>query len=100
MDGGSPIEEYKIESRTPDTQEWCAIGLAEMCQFSVRSLREDTEYIFRVSAKNKVAWGPPSEMKRPTKTLKLSEKPIFMKPLEKELKIDEGHKVTLEIKVS
>ncbi len=53
-DGGSPIEEYRIECRSVDVQSWTEMGLSETTELLIRDLTENTEYFFRVSARNKV----------------------------------------------
>ncbi len=98
-DGGNPVEEYRIESRTPDSRDWIEIGLSESTEFDVRNLKQGKEYLFRVSARNKVDYGLPSDMKHPIKTLTVSEKPVLKKTFSSETRIDEGQILTLEVQM-
>lgn len=98
-EGSGLIEGYKVEYRTPDTKEWISAGYTEVSFLDVKNLKESTEYMFRVTAKSKVDWGTPREMKAPVKTLALGQKPKLSKELPEETRLDEGNDLVLEIKV-
>lgn len=97
-DGGSAIEAYRIEQRSPDSQTWSEIGQCASTKYDVRDLKPDTEYLFQVSARNQTVddWGESSEMSAPVRTLKVGRKPVFRRPLIPDMRMNEGKALTLE----
>ena len=60
-DGGSPITGYFIERTQVGSTRWlrCNKEPAPETSYKVTDLIEDTEYVFRIAAVNKVGEGPP-----------------------------------------
>lgn len=98
--GGSPIQSYKVGSRKPDSKEWQEIGFSETTQFEVCGLKEDTEYFFRVAARNTADWGPYTEAKVPIRTLGSAEKPNLLENLDENIEVNEGEILGLKVKVA
>lgn len=70
QDGGSPINNYRIEMRSAGTYRWDLCNPVQKCagtEFLVTGLMEDTDYEFRVSAENKAGVGSPSIASRTAK---------------------------------
>ncbi|VDK50737.1 unnamed protein product [Anisakis simplex] len=78
-DGGATTEEYKVEQRRPDEREWSELGHSPTTEYNVKNLQPNTEYLFRVSAKNKAGYGDYATMSSPAKTLSAGSKPLFKK---------------------
>lgn len=68
-DGGSPVIGYFIERSLAAKDRWLRITKSTMTQlnYADKEVVEDTEYIYRVTAENKVGAGPPSEPTKPVK---------------------------------
>ena len=62
-DGGAPITNYVIEYKLKDGKTWTQANDETVADttFIVKRLKTDSEYVFRVSAVNKVGQGPPSQ---------------------------------------
>lgn len=72
-DGNSPIFNYVVEFRPESSTQWKRANESVTVPdstFSVTGLKEGKEYVFRVSAENKVGVGEPS---KPTKPIKVVE---------------------------
>jgi titin len=70
MDGGAPVNNYRIEMRSAGTYRWDLCNPTQKCtgtDFLVTGLSEDTDYEFRVSAENKAGVGAPSTASRTAK---------------------------------
>uniref|UniRef100_A0A914ZQD0 Titin n=1 Tax=Parascaris univalens TaxID=6257 RepID=A0A914ZQD0_PARUN len=89
-DGGASIDEYKIEQRRPDEREWTEVGVSPTTEYSVRNLQPNTEYLYRVAARNKVDCGAYSTMSSPVKTLAAGSKPLFKTSFEPVMFVDES----------
>ncbi|KRY50894.1 Twitchin [Trichinella britovi] len=76
-DGGSKILGYLVEFREPDSYKWTSANafLAKEPRLVIESLRDQSEYQFRVLAKNAAGFSKPSE---PSSFIKL--KPKFSPP--------------------
>ena len=60
-DGGSPITAYVLEMKKPRDYKWTEISsTVSDTRYTVDGLKEETEYIFRVSAVNKAGQSKPS----------------------------------------
>ncbi|XP_074642623.1 twitchin-like [Tubulanus polymorphus] len=69
-DGGAPIINYVIEYRLKDGKSWKQANVDVTVietTYTVTGLKTDSEYVFRVSAENKVGRGPPAENSEPVK---------------------------------
>jgi len=66
-DGGSPILGYFIERSLTSSSRWIKISkeLVTELSYTASELVEDNEYVFRVTAENKVGPGPASEPTKP-----------------------------------
>ena len=66
-DGGTPIINYNIEYRLKDDVKWKKANDTTVSDtsFVVKRLKTGNEYVFRVSAENKVGVGPPSANTEP-----------------------------------
>ena len=66
-DGGSPITNYIVEYKLKDDTKWKIANesIVADCSYVVKRLRTDSEYVFRVSAENRVGAGPPSANTEP-----------------------------------
>ena len=74
-DGGSPITNYVVEYKIEGGYKWTKANDLESvsdCAYTVRGLKEEMVYEFRVSAENKAGVGPPSDSTKPT----LIEEPV------------------------
>ena len=61
--GGAKISGYNVEVQDNETEEWLPINdmLVRGNTFTVENLRPDTNYSFRVKAKNAAGWSPASK---------------------------------------
>jgi len=66
-DGGSPVTGYFIERSTAGSSRWLRVNkeLAPDTSYTVDGLIEDTEYVFRIVAVNKVGEGEPGAPSKP-----------------------------------
>jgi len=66
-DGGSPILGYFIGRSLATSTRWIKISkeLVKTLTYTATELVEENEYIFRVTAENKVGAGPPSKPTKP-----------------------------------
>ena len=63
-DGGSPITNYLLEMKQTRDYQWTEVNTdftISQPEYEVTGLKEETDYIFRVSAINKAGQGKPSE---------------------------------------
>lgn len=72
-DGGAPIFNYVIEYRVEGGFKWITANKDHVpaIEFTVKGLKKDTNYEFRISAENQAGVGPASE---PTVPVKAKEK--------------------------
>ena len=66
-DGGAPVTGYYIERCTTSSSRWLRItkaSIPDTC-YEVKELIEDTEYVFRITAENKVGEGPAGPKSEP-----------------------------------
>ena len=69
-DGGAPIFNYAVEMRRAGDVKWKVVNKDEKVTdltFTIKDLKEETEYEFRVTAENKAGMGPPSDPSLPSK---------------------------------
>ena len=68
-DGGSPIFNYVIEYRIEGTFKWTLANIerVDSLVYTVRSLKTDEMYEFRIAAENKAGVGPASDPTSPTR---------------------------------
>ena len=66
-DGGSPVTGYFLDRRTAESSRWLRVTKDQIPELthSVTDLIEDTEYVFRVVATNKIGEGPPGPESKP-----------------------------------
>lgn len=64
-DGGSPIIDYVVEKRDALRVGWTQVGTSSDTSYRVTRLNEQSEYMFRVRAVNKLGQGAPEELTRP-----------------------------------
>ena len=63
-DGGSPITSYTLEMKRPTDFKWNTVNYDFTIphpEFKVTGLKEETDYMFRVTAENKVGASKASE---------------------------------------
>ena len=63
-DGGSPIINYLLEMKQVKDYKYTEVNVdftISLPEYEVTGLKEETDYIFRVSAINKAGQGKPSE---------------------------------------
>jgi titin len=63
-DGGSPITNYIVEMKKKGEAKWSRVNKKDTVtepEFTVPSLKEETDYEFRVTAENKAGPGAPSK---------------------------------------
>ncbi|VDK27112.1 unnamed protein product [Gongylonema pulchrum] len=78
-DGGATIDSYIVEQRRPDDRTWTQVGQSPKTEIKVDGLQPNTEYLFRVAAKNKAGQGAYSPVSSAIKTLAAGKKPVFTK---------------------
>ncbi|VDP02270.1 unnamed protein product [Heligmosomoides polygyrus] len=96
---GSPVEGYIVEQRTPDQQTWVEAATTTRPRCTIMKLSSNTEYLFRVSAKN--AQGL-SESSPPAKarTLPAGTKPQFTESPPQSLTVIEGEELRVAVRFS
>lgn len=52
-DGGEPIEYYEVEKKDTETGSWVPCAKVKDCKASIKGLKKDQSYQFRVKAINK-----------------------------------------------
>ena len=64
FDGGADIKGYLVEKRDASKTTWVTAGEVDSStrSFKVGKLFEGTDYVFRVSAQNKIGYGEPVEL--------------------------------------
>ena len=62
QDGGSPVTGYIVEKREAMRMVWQTVGSTADTEFRVPRLTEGMNYVFRVSAENKLGPGQPEEL--------------------------------------
>ena len=60
-DGGTPVTGYLIERCLADSTRWIRVGKSTETSYTDKEVVEDTQYMYRVIAENKVGPGPPCE---------------------------------------
>jgi len=60
-DGGTPVTGYQVERCLADSTRWIKVGKSTETAYTDAEVVEDTQYLYRVLAENKVGPGPPSE---------------------------------------
>ena len=69
-DGGAEITNYVIEYRLEGARKWTTANIEEtiaLPNYTVRSLKTDATYEFRVAAENKAGVGPASDPSTPVR---------------------------------
>lgn len=56
-DGGSIISDYVIEKKVEKEEEWSLGGSSKQCEFEVKKLKEHSNMLFRVAARNEKGHG-------------------------------------------
>ena len=64
-DGGTPVTGYQIERCLADSTRWIRVGKSTETSYMDKEVVEDTQYLYRVIAENKVGPGPPCEPTAP-----------------------------------
>ena len=82
-DGGSKIIGYVVERRDIKRKTWVlATDSADSCEFTVTGLQKGgVEYLFRVSARNRVGTGEPVETDSPVEARSKYGKKTFLSRL-------------------
>lgn len=62
--GGSDVTSYVVEKREALRMTWQPVGTTSDTTIAVPNLSEGVQYVFRVSAVNKVGTGAPEELSR------------------------------------
>lgn len=60
-DGGSPIDYYDISQYDVEQGKWMKCGRTPTCEFDVKTLLKDHQYLFKVVAVNKIGESEPLE---------------------------------------
>ncbi|PIO69785.1 immunoglobulin I-set domain protein [Teladorsagia circumcincta] len=96
---GSRLEDYKVEQRTPDQQNWVEVATVTRPRCAIKNLSPNTEYLFRVAARNAEGL---SEGSLPVKvrTLSAGTKPLFTEPPTPSLAIAEDEELCIVAKFS
>ncbi|ELT96018.1 hypothetical protein CAPTEDRAFT_139703, partial [Capitella teleta] len=102
-DGGAEIFNYVIEYRVDGGFKWVKANkdtVAET-QYTVKSLKKDTNYEFRVSAENKAGVGPASDPTSPVKPKEIIGPPeiTYDDKLKKAQNVKSGSTTVLEVNV-
>ena len=71
VDGGTPITGYIVEDKEVSSSQWCKVNLdvALGTTLEITGLKMNSEYHFRVAAKNMIGVGPYSDTLGPYTTL-------------------------------
>lgn len=64
-DGGMPVTGYLIERCLADSTRWIRVGKSTETSYTDKEVVEDTQYMYRVIAENKVGPGPLCEPTQP-----------------------------------
>ena len=88
-DGGSKIIGYVVERRDVKRKTWVlATDRADSCEFTVTGLQKGgVEYLFRVSARNRVGTGEPVETDSPVEARSKYGKKTFLSWLKSSLSL-------------
>ena len=70
-DGGSAITNYIVEYKIENGFKWTRANTESVivCKYTVKGLKEEQIYEFRVTAENKAGAGPPSDSTKPTQVV-------------------------------
>ena len=98
--GGSDIQEYEIQMRKPDRRTWTECDTTNTTEVKIRNLEPNTEYLFRVRAKNNKEWGPWSTTRSAIKTLAEGSKPKIVSETPSSVLVEDGQKLELKVKSS
>ncbi|KAK6029157.1 immunoglobulin I-set domain protein [Ostertagia ostertagi] len=96
---GSRVEDYKVEQRTPDQQNWVEVATVTRPRCTIKNLSPNTEYLFRVAARNAEGF---SEGSLPVKvrTLPAGTKPLFTESPASSIAVTEDEELCIVAKFS
>ncbi|ETN72289.1 hypothetical protein NECAME_13906, partial [Necator americanus] len=95
--GGSRVDEYIVEQRTPDQQSWVEVSTVTRPRCTIKGLQPCTEYIYRVAAKNAQGVGDRSAILH-VNTLTEGSKPQFTEPPPSLVTVLDGEQLNISAK--
>ncbi|CAB3396936.1 unnamed protein product [Caenorhabditis bovis] len=91
----APSYSYEVEQRSPDQRSWKSVGSTANNEIDVKNLEANTEYIFRVAAKNKTGQSEWAETIETVKTLPDGSAPQFTQLPESRITINKEEQAEL-----
>lgn len=73
--------------------------MSPICSFDAYHLKQDREYLFRVTPRNKYGWGEVEMTPRPTRIGRTIEQPILPRTLPRQVRCMPGGSVSLDAQV-
>ncbi|KAK7060070.1 hypothetical protein SK128_021760, partial [Halocaridina rubra] len=99
--GGVMVTAYKVESWIlGEEARWQDLGVTPIPSFDVYHLKQDREYLFRVTPRNKYGWGEPVMTPRPIRVGRKIEHPTFPRCLPRQVRAMPGGSISLDAQVT